>query len=268
MLRSHVPLTALLAALAGAVSYLGTRWNLSSDPDETSNRSVVSSSSPELHFPSGKEGRIAFVHTMVPLLQRHGLTHDQAVLFAAHIARETGWGRWIHRNNVGNIKAGFGWTGESFFLTDRYGFHSLYRAYPTPDAGIEDNLALVRNAPRYRKSWSMLLSVNPNWYGQLGLDGYYERPPDPVNSDNHAVHTAATIAPSQHDYDGVLALARGYDQGASFVSTQGPETQWDRYALCLTLVVVGLWVMVEERRFRTANSMKHHALASKNIMVR
>lgn len=206
------------ATFAGIASFVATRWVDTREaraPVEDSSVPRVASAStipPEApKFSATPEGRATFVQTMVPLLQRHGLTRDQAVLFTAHIARETGWGRWIYRNNFGNIKVPQGWTGESFWLTDARGFRDRYRAWSTPDEGIEANISLIRDVKRYRKAWSLLKAGSPHWYGQLGLDGYYEGPPD-RSQKGHTDHNLATVSPVQRDYESIVALVRRYNE--------------------------------------------------------
>jgi hypothetical protein len=148
----------------------------------------------------------AFVRTVVPALERNGLTRTQAVLFAAHLARETGWGRWVHGNNFGNIKTGR-WSGESFPLTDRLGFRGTYRAYNAPEAGLRDAVALIRDTPRYRRAWALLRAGDARWYGQLGLDGYYEGRPE---RGQHGAHTLASIGDVQREYESIVSLVQRY----------------------------------------------------------
>jgi hypothetical protein len=206
------------ATFAGIVSFVATRWidaRTARAPAEVPStpRVIVASTIPvdAPKFSATPEGRATFVQTMVPLLQRHDLTRDQAVLFTAHIARETGWGRWIYRNNFGNIKVPKGWTGDSFLLTDARGFRDRYRAWSTPDEGIEANIALIRDSARYRKAWSLLKAGNPHWYGQLGLDGYYEGPPDRART-GHTVHDLATVSPVQREYESIVATVKRYSE--------------------------------------------------------
>jgi hypothetical protein len=225
------------ATFAGIASFVATRWvdaRAARAPVEdpwTVRRSAVAWTIPSdaPKFSATPEGRATFVQTMVPLLQRHGLTRDQAVLFTAHIARETGWGRWIYRNNFGNIKVPQGWTGDSFWLTDARGFRDRYRAWSTPDEGIEANIALIRDVKRYRKAWSLLKAGNPHWYGQLGLDGYYEGPPDRAQK-GHTDHNLATVSPVQHEYEVIVALVRRYnephDEANQIALAQQEETNW------------------------------------------
>jgi hypothetical protein len=157
-----------------------------------------------------------FVRMILPALERQGLTHAQAVLFAAHLARETGWGRWVRCNNYGNVKAGSGWTGETFWMTDARGFRDQYRAWPTLDQGIQSTLALIRDSARYRKAWRLLRAGDLRWYGQLGLDGYYEGPTGHARDGSrfHTEHDLSTVLNVQREYEQIVNLVRRYDAGA------------------------------------------------------
>ncbi len=170
---------------------------------------------PAAPFPATREGRMAFVRTMVTVLRRKGLTRQQALLFAAHLARETGWGRWVRGNNFGNVKVGRGWDGPTFAMRDARGFDGQYRAWPTLEQGVESNLALVRDSARYRKAWKLLRAGDLRWYGQLGLDGYYEGPTGHARDGSrfHTEHDLATVQGVQREYEGIVALAAQYDGG-------------------------------------------------------
>jgi hypothetical protein len=164
-------------------------------------------------FEDSADGRQAFVVFLRQALENIGLTHDQALLFIAHKARETGWGKAIWDYNFGNIKIGGNPPrGPWFWLTDRLGFRDKYRAYDTAEDGIWDNVSLIKDSSRYKKSWSMLIAGDPNWYGQLGLDGYYEGPPDPSRPGHHTNNTPDTIVPVQQEYNSILDSVRRYDQ--------------------------------------------------------
>jgi hypothetical protein len=169
---------------------------------------------PRVHqpiFADSREGHREFVRYLRAALTNIGFTHSQALLFIAHKARESGYGKSIWNYNFGNIKTGSPVRGPYFWMTDRRGFRDKYRAYDTPEDGIWNNVDLVRRAKRYRKSWSMLTAEDPNWYGQLGLDGYYEGPPDPAKPGQHTNHTPATIIPVQAEYNSILASVKHLD---------------------------------------------------------
>jgi hypothetical protein len=153
----------------------------------------------------------AFVRNTVPLLERHGLTHAQALLFCAHLARETGWGRWVSHHNFGNIKAGPGWTGATFRLIDARGFSGKYRAWSSAEEGIGGAVSLIRDSLRYHQAWTMLQSIDSHWYGQLGLSGYYEGPPNRERPGEHTIHSRGTVSPVQREYNSIVTLVRRYD---------------------------------------------------------
>lgn len=163
-------------------------------------------------FPSTTAGHIAFAKWVIPALQRHGLSHEAALLFGSHMARETGYGSSVYDYNFGNIKIGTSKPrGPWFWLTDTRRYTDKYRAYLSADDGLEDNINLVRALKMYQKSWAMLMAGDTNWYGQLGLDGYYEGPPDPNRPGVHTRHTPKTIVPVQNEYNGVVRLMRQYE---------------------------------------------------------
>jgi hypothetical protein len=169
---------------------------------------------PRVHepiFENSTNGRQEFVRYLRGALMNIGLTHGQALLFIAHKARESGWGKSIWNYNFGNIKTGSKILGPYFWLTDRLGFRDKYRAYDTPEDGIFDNLNLVRKLSRYQKSWALLMAEDPSWYGQLGLDGYYEGPPDPARPGQHTNHTPETIIPVQAEYNSILSSVKRFD---------------------------------------------------------
>lgn len=166
----------------------------------------------EPNFKGGKKGHAEFVKHIIPLLRRHGLTHEQAVLFAAHVARESGWGRAVFQNNFGNIKTGKGWKGSYFWLTDRYGYRDKYRAWDSEDRGIEQSISLIRDSKRYRHAWRLLRAGKVAWYGQLGLDGYYEAPSRAAGSVRHLVHNKISVRAPQHEYESIVRLVRYYER--------------------------------------------------------
>lgn len=143
------------------------------------------------YFPHTPEGEKAFTRYILTLLQRHGMSHDAAVLFGAHVAREVAWGSAVWNNDFGNIKTAHP-SGPYYWLTDNYQSHDRYRAYYTDDDGIEDNIRLVRDGAggRYKPAWAMMLAGDPNWYGTMGRAGYYQGDPDAAQTEyNSIVHT-------------------------------------------------------------------------------
>lgn len=154
-----------------------------------------------MQFPATAAGRCTFVRYMLGLLAGEGLTGEPAILFTAHVARETGFGHSVYNENFGNIKQ-FDNTTPWHRLSDG----QPYKTYPSARAGIHDNVAFLRdrNGGRYRDAWNALLSGNINWYGMMGLDGYFECGPA---GDRHTC-TTGEIAVPQADYAGTLASVR------------------------------------------------------------
>lgn len=185
-------------------------------------------------FMGGRQGHIDFVQTIVAGLMGIGLSFDQALLFTAHLARETGWGQYTWNNNFGNIKGQNPDTGNYYVLTDRLGFTDRYRAYSDVASGLGGAVGLIRDRPRYQGAWAKLLAVDPDWYSQLGIEGYYEGPLDPNQPGVHQPTTRANVGPAQAEYEDVLRLVRGYAGAApSGVSGQGLAG--------LALIGIGLW---------------------------
>lgn len=151
----------------------------------------------EVLAPAGQGDRARWLRDVVGRLEELGLSRASAVLFAAHVARETGYGRHLYGHNPGNVKQ-FG-DGPWHRLPDG----EPYITYPTPEAGLSANLALLDRA-RYAEARRLLLAGDPSWYGALGLAGYYEGPPDPSTGRRGPV-TAANVRVPQADYEGTLA---------------------------------------------------------------
>lgn len=153
-------------------------------------------------FADSPAGRREFVAYMLDMLAGEGLTGEPAILFTAHVGRETGFGKSVYGDNWGNIKQ-YG-DGPWHRLADG----QPYRTYTSPRAGIRDNIEFLRdrNGGRYRRAWEMLLAGNPNWYGQMGLSGYYECG---GAGDRHTC-TSDEISVPQADYNRTLASVRNY----------------------------------------------------------
>lgn len=170
------------------------------------------------------DGRTQFTIFLREALENLGLSHDQSLLFIAHLARETGWGSAVYNYNFGNIKAGSNPPHPWFWLTDRLGYTDKYRAYDRPEDGLWDDIALIRDHSLYQKSWALLMAGDPNWYSQLGLDGYYEGPPDPNQPGVHTKNTPETVIPVQHEYNQILAMVQQYDQSQPDTNPAPPSS--------------------------------------------
>jgi len=154
-------------------------------------------------FDHSDDGKVQYVAYLRNILQNIGMTHGQAILFIAHMTREGGWGKAVWNYNFGNIKTGTVLKGPYFWLTDKEG-PAKYRAYNTAEDGIWDNVELIRSLSRYKTAWAMLLAEDPNWYGELGLSGYY----------GHYSHAnPQAVAPAQQEYNDILDSVRRRDLG-------------------------------------------------------
>lgn len=165
-------------------------------------------------FENSDAGKIAYVAYLRNALQNIGMTHGQAILFLAHMTREGGWGKAVWNYNFGNIKTGTVLRGPYFWLTDKKG-PAKYRAYATAEDGIWDNVELVRSLSRYKTAWAMLLAEDPNWYGELGMSGYYG---DGYYSHAHPERTAAV----QQEYNDILDSVRRRDLGGDDPARPAP----------------------------------------------
>jgi hypothetical protein len=156
-------------------------------------------------FEHSEQGKVEYVSFLRNALQNIGMTHGQALLFIAHMTREGGWGKAVWNYNFGNIKTGSVIRGPWFWLTDKDG-PAKYRAYHTAEDGIWDNVELIRKLSIYKKAWAMLLAEDPNWYGELGLAGYYG---------DHSRRHPETIIPVQEEYNDIWDSVRRRDHPTS-----------------------------------------------------
>ncbi len=128
-------------------------------------------------------------------------------ILLAHAALETDWGRSVVGNNLFGIKAGGSWQGAAVTtLThevedgQRVPREAAFRAYPSLDASVQDYVALIAGAPRYRG----LVGVGDDAaaYGRgLIAGGYasdtnYERKLEAFASDPAAASAFAASTPT------------------------------------------------------------------------
>jgi hypothetical protein len=134
-----------------------------------------------------------FVAHVIPRLEGLGLSHEQAILFAAHLARETGSGRYVWCNDWGNIKAYAAWHGDWYRLGPTGDAYEPFRAYATSENGLAAGVSFIRGS-RYTEPWRLLQANDPTWYGALGRAGYYGGDPDAA----------------QREYDSLLTTIRNW----------------------------------------------------------
>jgi hypothetical protein len=150
-----------------------------------------------------------------------GLTGRPAVLFLAHVSRETGYGQQVWNYNFGNVKQ-FG-SGPWY----RHGTEP-YVAYPDTASGMAGDLNVL-SLERYRAAREQLMAGDPQWYGTLGRAGYYEAGP------SHDFDAA------QAEYDGVLAIVDRCN-----LTIPSPAISWTRglgiaTGLALGGILAWLW---------------------------
>jgi hypothetical protein len=146
-----------------------------------------------------------FARYVVGLLAQRGITGEAAVLFTAHVCRETGSGASIFDYNFGNLGAA-AWSGPWYYVNGAGS--GRFRAYPTADAGIDDAIGFIRdrNGGRYARAWAMMMAGDEQWYRELGLAGYYGN----VTLTRTDPARVAVADQGQADYENILATVRGW----------------------------------------------------------
>lgn len=137
-------------------------------------------------FPKDSKGdpqafKAAFEPALQSLLVQNGLKPTMAPAILAQLALETGHGKSINGNNIGNIKAGPGWSGEVQWLpTTEYvngqPVQKLepFRKYSSIESGLADYMRLVVSNPHYK---GVLSSKSPaEFFQELQKSGYATDP--------------------------------------------------------------------------------------------
>jgi len=90
-------------------------------------------------------------------LSAAGLHPGLAKAVTAQMALETGSGRSINGNNIGNIKGGGSWGGQTMTLNTQEHLNGKdvtlpqsFRSYPTLADGINDYVRFISSNPRYK----------------------------------------------------------------------------------------------------------------------
>jgi hypothetical protein len=137
--------------------------------------------------------RCARLQALLQVLVDAGLRGRPAVLFLAHVARETGYGEDVWNWNVGNLKE---WADGPWYR------HSgqPYSAFGSALEGAHAAIAFLDRA-RYAEARRRLMAGDASWYGELGLAGYY----------GDGAVTPATVARVQAEYDSALRHVEACD---------------------------------------------------------
>lgn len=152
-------------------------------------------------LPAYPGDRCASVRQLLTLVQGAGLSGRPAVLFLAHLCRETGYGRSVFNSNFGNVRAFAGSNVPWHRLSD----HLPYRTYLNPVEGMRAMVAVL-DLSRYARAKAQLLNGDSSWYGTLGLAGYYEyRNPQTGQYQPHTAETINLPGQGQQDYNQFLA---------------------------------------------------------------
>lgn len=126
--------------------------------------------------------RAQFVRDVASAFAAAGASAVMIPLLVTHSALATGYGRNVHANNIGVLRAGPGYEGATVDLATREwrGDHyeasvARWRAYPSLEASAADLLALLRS-PRYALALNALEAGHREWFAELGHAGFYTEP--------------------------------------------------------------------------------------------
>lgn len=124
-----------------------------------------------------------FSADVVGAFVRQGLSEASAQLLAAHVALSTGWGKKCHNWSLAGIKA----TSEDQDYVVLTGFENeggtnvyssmKWRAYQTLDEGAAAVVGLLQQE-RYAPAWQLLQAGDPEYFAEVGRDGWYTANPD------------------------------------------------------------------------------------------
>ena len=144
--------------------------------------------------------RETFTRDLVAAGQRQGLSLGSAAVLTAHIALSTNWGKKMDNYRVAGMKAGAEWratrpytvaeaceckaglpnrSDSRCICAEGYGQSyekSYWRAYESLDAAVADMLSTLRGS-RYSASYQLLQAADPEYFAQVGRDGWYTADP-------------------------------------------------------------------------------------------
>lgn len=183
----------------------------------------------------------AFVYDVFSTLRNLGLSCKSATLLTSHIALSTGWGRKVYDYNFAGMKAGTSrvcdgsasatynpysclW-GSEFINGVRVDALMPFRSYTSLESGLS---AIIKNlqSARYAKAYDYLLAGNPEYFRQVGKDGWYTVSPDTMYSEMSRFYVGVM---------NYLNLPRGCPD--SFASPALP-------LVLIAVSAVGLWYLI------------------------
>jgi flagellar protein FlgJ len=148
------------------------------------------------------EGRDDFIANMLPLARRAAARLGvPAEAIVAQSALETGWGQHVMQRPDGSpawamfgIKAGSDWQGETVTVTtleiidgQAVRERARFRAYPSPEAAINDYVDFLSSRPRYAEA--LQAGSDPSAFA-IGLQrAGYATDPDYASKIERLVHT-------------------------------------------------------------------------------
>lgn len=123
-----------------------------------------------------------FAEDVVDAFIRQGLSERSAFLLAAHVALSTGWGKKCHNWSLAGIKAS---ENQPYVILTGFEYEDgtnvyskmKWRAFNSLDEGAAAVIGLLRQ-PRYASAWSMLQAGNPEYFAEVGRNGWYTASPE------------------------------------------------------------------------------------------
>lgn len=134
-----------------------------------------------------------FAIDVVSALQRLGLTQPSAQVLAAHMALSTGWGKSSTGGPFNYSMTGIKATSESqpYFVKPGSEVVNGVETPKTPmkwvsfdslDAGLAGTLSLLK-ATRYAGAYALLLNADPEYFAEVGREGWYTANPAQMKSE-------------------------------------------------------------------------------------
>lgn len=145
-------------------------------------------------------GSTGFIKAVYASYRRHGLPDGAARLLAAHASLSSGYGKKAHNYNLQGMKANASWRASRAYTMLRgcecvdglpdvgdancqcgpgkgQRYSTMYwRAFDTIDDATASVLATLRGV-RYQQAYVMLLRGDPEYFAQVGRDGWYSADP-------------------------------------------------------------------------------------------
>jgi hypothetical protein len=126
--------------------------------------------------------RAAFIADVSGAFMRQGLAPASAAILTAHVALSTGWGKAADNYRLAGIKLCSGCENQ-YDYTVVSGTEVVngvetpktpmkWRSFSTLDEGAAAVVGLLRQ-PRYASAWAMLQAGDPEYFAEVGRNGWY-----------------------------------------------------------------------------------------------